>query len=129
MENEDTDLLDPSVTKLVQGRSKKRWAGTAVLVVSLIVIVVVLLGAGFTGGLLVGKAVYSSSSSSSQQNSSCIENTTIPAYSIQTETNSSVDWGSTVSFNGTTEPVTKWLDSELEPKNIREYLKLVGATL
>ena len=115
---EDRDLLDPTMTKVLDRGNKKKWPVTLVFVCTTVFIVLLLLGAGFAGGLLAGKAIYGSSSSPSSQSvnvtsASCINaSTDIPA-----------DWGEIVTVGGKTVPITEWLDSELQPGNIRDNLR------
>ena len=76
---------------------------------TLFAIVVLLIGIGFMAGLLAGKRIYANS-----EDSSC----TINSSQKQTP-----DWGADVTGGGKAVPVVQWLDTELQPDNIRENLR------
>ena len=109
---DETALLDPNESTVFR-RKKKRWVSTALLLLTLVVVVVLLLVVGFVGGMLAGKAIYDHDGQES-----CANNSNNSNSSSQTP-----DWGGYVGQEGGMVSVSKWLDTELQPKNIRENLR------
>jgi N-acetylated-alpha-linked acidic dipeptidase len=99
MNGDDKVLLDgtASSSKVTFKKSGKRKAFLSCT--ALVIILALLLGIGFLPGLLVGKVIYGSHEESSS------------------------DWGADVSVGGKTVPVVEWLDTELQPSNIKENLR------
>ena len=87
-------------------RDRERSANTVIVCkfVLLLTIAAFLLGVIFLGGFLTGKTVFSS--------------TKHPAPLAQ-----GPDWGAHVTVGDDRVPVVQWLDTELEPDNIRENLR------
>ena len=102
MNGDDKVLLDgtASSSKVTFKKSGKRKAFLSCT--ALVIILALLLGIGFLPGLLVGKVIYGSHEESSS------------------------DWGADVSVGGKTVPVVEWLDTELQPSNIKENLRCMS---
>ena len=100
MNGDDKVLLDGSSSKVTFKKSGKRKAFLSCT--ALVIILALLIGIGFVPGLLVGKVIYGNHEESSS------------------------DWGADVSVGGKTVPVVEWLDTELQPSNIKDNLRCMS---
>ena len=110
-------LNEPLNSVAFRWRQKKRGKALTFLGLTLLAIVLLLLGIGFMSGILVGKAVYGGEERSPANSCSNRSN------SSNSSQNAAPDWGADVTVGGKTVSVLEWLDTELNPDNIRENLR------
>ena len=111
---DDRDLLDPTVSKPRRrsGARRRGWSGPLLFSLCLVAGTALLLGAGFGAGFLAARTIYNAPE---QRNGSC------SATNTSNTTGAEPDWGGNVTAGGgKSVPVTKWLDTALDPDNIRK---------
>ena len=101
---EEVPLKEPYEHATFKWRRSRGRAVTALLL--LLLMGVLLLAIGFMAGLLAGRSAFGGDTSSSS--------------SSQSQT---PDWGADVTIGSKTVPVLQWLDTELQPNNIKENLR------
>ena len=103
---EKVPLKEPYEHVTFKWRRSRGKAVTALLL--LLLMGVLLVTIGFMAGLLAGRSDFGGDNDSSSSSSP------------QSQT---PDWGADVTIGGKTVPVLQWLDTELQPSNIKENLR------